>query len=86
MRYKQKCTDEDHLSAIATNAMFLLHYSEGINRGFLPAELNDLPDYSQIPGVHRHQNTNGETVTEDKFLNEQFHKRLQEQRINQDER
>ncbi len=53
MRYKQRDTREDNLAAVATNSLFLLHYEEGIKRGFLPEELNDLPDYSQIPGVHR---------------------------------
>lgn len=45
-RYKQGCKDEDHLVAIACNAMFLLHYEEGISLGFLPPCLNDMPDYS----------------------------------------
>ena len=43
--YKQGCKDEDHLVAIACNAMFLLHYEEGIKRGFLPPGLNDMPVY-----------------------------------------
>ncbi len=56
MRYKQRDTREDNLAAVATNSLFLLHYEEVIKRGFLPPELNDLPDYSKIPGVHRHGN------------------------------
>ncbi len=34
------------------HALLLLHYEAEIKRGFLSQELNDLPDYSQIPGVH----------------------------------
>ena len=45
MRYQQGATDEDHLAAIACNAMFLLHYEEGIRHGFLPQDLDDMPHY-----------------------------------------
>lgn len=45
MRYQQGLRDEDHLAAILFNAMALIHYEEMIERGVLPAELNDMPDY-----------------------------------------
>lgn len=38
---------EDHLAAIACNIMFLIHTEEMIERGLLPAELNDLPVYTK---------------------------------------
>lgn len=37
--------DEDHLAAVACNAMFLVHYQEMIRSGVLPAELDDMPRY-----------------------------------------
>lgn len=37
--------DEDHLAAVLTNAMFLLHTHEMVQRGILPDELDDRPDY-----------------------------------------
>ncbi len=52
MLFMQRNDQEDHLAAVATHALLLLHYEAEIKRGFLPPELNDLPDYSQIPGVH----------------------------------
>lgn len=45
MYYKQGRDDEDHLAAVMCNAMFMLHFEEGIRRGFLPAELDDMPHY-----------------------------------------
>jgi hypothetical protein len=45
MQYQQGMRDEDHLAAIVCNATFLMHYEEMIERGVLPAELNDMPDY-----------------------------------------
>ena len=44
-QYKMRDAAEDHLSAIACNAMFLKHYEHMIARGVLPASLNDLPSY-----------------------------------------
>ncbi len=55
MKYMQGATDEDHLSAVATNCMFLLHFDEAVKRGFLPESLLDLPKYEPMPGVHRNQ-------------------------------
>jgi hypothetical protein len=48
MKYQQGKRDEDHLAAIMFNAMALIHYEEMIERGRLPAELNDMPDYQPI--------------------------------------
>lgn len=45
VKYKQGDTSEDHLAAIACNAMFLMHGEEMISRGVWPVELDDLPDY-----------------------------------------
>ena len=39
--------DEDHLAAVAWNAMAVMHYEEMISRGVLPAELDDRPHYEQ---------------------------------------
>jgi hypothetical protein len=48
MKYQQGMRDEDHLAAIMFNAMALIHYEEMIERGVLPPELNDMPNYSPI--------------------------------------
>jgi len=40
--------DEDHASAVVWNWMGLIHTEEMINRGLLPADLNDLPNYTGI--------------------------------------
>jgi hypothetical protein len=45
--YKQGKDDEDHMAAIMCNAMFILHYEEGIRHGFLPEALDDMPKYLQ---------------------------------------
>lgn len=39
---------EDHLAAIAWNAMALIHYEEMIRAGVLPAELDDMPRYDPV--------------------------------------
>lgn len=36
---------EDHLAAIATNAIFLMHYEEMIKLGILPSDLDDRGKY-----------------------------------------
>lgn len=51
MKFKQGLKDEDHLAAIVFNAEALMHYEAMIERGVLPAELNDMPDYSPAPDV-----------------------------------
>jgi len=48
MLYQQGRRDEDHLAAIMFNAMALIHYEEMIERGLLPAELNDMPNYEPV--------------------------------------
>jgi hypothetical protein len=48
MKYQQGKRDEDHLAAIMFNAMALIHYEEMIDRGLLPAELNDMPNYGPL--------------------------------------
>ena len=48
MKYQQGKRDEDHLAAIMFNAMALIHYEEMIERGRLPAELNDMPNYGPV--------------------------------------
>jgi hypothetical protein len=47
MQYEMGAKDEDHMAAIACNAMFILHYEEGIRHGFLPEALDDMPKYLQ---------------------------------------
>ena len=37
--------DEDHASAVAFNIMAFIHIKEMTDRGVLPSELNDMPDY-----------------------------------------
>jgi len=38
--------DEDHMAAVMWNAGGVIHTMEQIERGNLPKELNDLPDYT----------------------------------------
>ena len=49
MRHLQKhlmgYRDEDHLAAAAWNVFAIMHYEHQIERGFLPAELDNLPNY-----------------------------------------
>ena len=47
MRYQQGDRSEDHLAAVIFNAMAIIHNEEMIARGVLPAELDDMPRYSQ---------------------------------------
>jgi hypothetical protein len=53
MKFQQGLQDEDHLAAIMFNAMALIHYEEMIERGVLPAELNDMPAYRVIKRVKK---------------------------------
>jgi len=53
MKYMQRDDSEDNLAAIIVNASFLMHYDTMIERGILPASLNDLPSYEPIPNTHR---------------------------------
>ena len=45
--YLEGDRSEDHLAAAAWNVMNLIHHEEAIERGILPAELNNLPDYTK---------------------------------------
>ena len=47
--YQAGENDEDHLAAIACNAMFCLHYEEMIRCGVLPRELDDRACYAKPP-------------------------------------
>lgn len=38
--------DEDHLAAIAWNALAIIHNEEAIEGGILPKELNDMQDFT----------------------------------------
>ncbi len=46
-QYRLGDRSEDHLGAIACNAMFLIHFEEMIAAGLLPAELDDLPRFKE---------------------------------------
>lgn len=48
---KMGMTDEDHWGAASWNLDALMHTQEMIDRGILPAELNDLPNYIGIAGI-----------------------------------
>jgi hypothetical protein len=48
MKFQHGKRDEDHLAAIMFNAMALIHYEEMIERGLLPATLNDMPHYQPV--------------------------------------
>lgn len=52
----QGSRDEDHLAAVACNAMFILHTLEMIARNRLPASLDDRPDYSPLGEPDSHLN------------------------------
>jgi len=59
MRYQQGRRDEDHLAAIMFNAMALIHYEEMIERGVLPADLNDMPVYHKTEAKRKTRTTHG---------------------------
>ncbi len=44
-KFREGHREEDHMTAVAWNAFGLIHTEEMINRGLLPKELNDLPNY-----------------------------------------
>jgi hypothetical protein len=52
LKYKKGEIDEDHLAAIAWNAMALIHYEEMIKLGLLPSYLDDLPHYEEEVALH----------------------------------
>lgn len=43
-------TSEDHLAAVAWNALAICHYQEMIKRGKLSADLDDMPSYEASLG------------------------------------
>jgi hypothetical protein len=45
LQWLQGDEEEDHLAAIVFGAQALMHYREMIDRGVLPAELDDMPQY-----------------------------------------
>jgi len=47
-KYQEGRRSEDHLSASIYNSMAIIHTLEMIDRGALPAELNDLPNYMEV--------------------------------------
>lgn len=51
---------EDHLSAIRFNAGALVTYEEMIDRGLLPASLNDLPSYIKKTPTSKKRTKNNE--------------------------
>lgn len=44
-QYVEGLRDEDHLAQAAWNIFAAIHFEEMIERGLLPKELNDLPNY-----------------------------------------
>jgi hypothetical protein len=48
--YMEGHRDEDHLAAARWNIACMIHTEEMIQRGRLPAELNDLPDFTASNG------------------------------------
>lgn len=47
-QYQEGMQDEDHLAQAAWNLLGLLHTEEMIDRGILPEELDDLPNYMPV--------------------------------------
>lgn len=45
IKYMGGCRDEDHLAAIAWNAMSIIDHEERISRGLLEKEFNDIEDW-----------------------------------------
>jgi hypothetical protein len=46
-QYLSGMRDEDHLAHAAWNLFAVMHFEECIERGILPEELNDLPNYQK---------------------------------------
>ena len=47
-QYLQSDGEEDHLAQAAWNLFAVMHFEEMIDRGILPKELNDLPNYKKM--------------------------------------
>ena len=43
--------DEDHEAALVCNIMFYMHSKEMIEKGLLPAELDDMIPYEQLNSI-----------------------------------
>ena len=61
-QYREGLRDEDHLAAIAWNAIALMHYEEMIARGLLPKNLMDIPSY--LPYDEEARKNYGEIIKE----------------------
>lgn len=46
LQWEEGDQEEDHLAAIVFGAQALMHYREMIDRGVLPADLDDMPEYA----------------------------------------
>lgn len=46
LQFMEGDTSEDHAAQAAVNWTFVMHFQEMIERGLLPADLNDMPDYT----------------------------------------
>jgi hypothetical protein len=46
-QYIEGMRDEDHLAQAMWNIAAMIHIEEVIDRGLLPKELNDMPDYTK---------------------------------------
>lgn len=47
-QYLEGDRTEDHMAAVAANAMFIIHTEEIMARGLLADDLDDLPDYTGV--------------------------------------
>ena len=41
-------SEEDHKAALGCNIVFLMHYQEMLNLGWLPRSLDDMPHYDNV--------------------------------------
>jgi hypothetical protein len=46
--YLEGKRDEDHLAAICWGALAMMHTEEAIERGLLPKELDDMPNFTKL--------------------------------------
>jgi len=60
LEYMMGYKNEDHLAAIAVNAEFLMHFEKMIEWDTLPAELDDMPDYTRDKKVRKKELKNEE--------------------------
>lgn len=50
-KYKMGDTSEDHMAAIRTNAGFIIHFEEMMERDLITKDLNDMPFYERKKDV-----------------------------------